>query len=153
MKKLNERLKIIRKHFGKTQKDFGAELGVSRDTYASYESGRVIPNNTFVQLLCSTFSVNEEWLRNGAGEMFMQTPQTILDDLVTAHNLNGREKAIISAFLDLSPEGRAAIIEYVEKVARGFADIPTVISREDMIARRIVAADKKIAEEIGVKKQ
>ena len=149
---MNERLKIIRKHVGKTQKDFGAELGVSRDTYASYESGRVVPNNTFIQLLCSTFKINEDWLRNGTGEMFIQSPQTILDDLAQVHNLNEREKAIISAFLGLSPNGRAAVIEYIEKAAINLSSLSALKTRDEIIAERIAAADKKIAEEINIQK-
>ena len=69
---MNLRIKSIRQHFKKTQKEFGESLGVSRDTFASYESGRVVPKNTFIQLLCSEYNVNEGWLRTGEGEMLVQ---------------------------------------------------------------------------------
>lgn len=149
---MNERLKIIRKHFGKIQKDFGAELGVSRDTYASYESGRVIPNNTFIQLLCSTFNVNEEWLRNGTGEMFIQTPKTILDDLKTQYNLDSMDIAIFEGYLSLAEHERETVKKYILGIAER-AKGAGAYTREDMIAERIAATDKKIAEEVSVKKQ
>lgn len=141
---MNERLKEIRKHIGKTQKDFGAMLGVSRDTYASYESGRVVPNDTFIQLLCSLFNVNENWLRTGDGEMLEQSSQTILDELVKTHNLNEKETAIIEAFLDLSSEGRAAVINYIENVSNKMSSVQT--SRNELISGNIAATEKKIQE-------
>ena len=142
---MNERLKYIRKCLNKTQKEFGGALGVSRDTYASYETGRVIPSDTFIQLLCSVFNVSEEWLRNGKGDIFIKTKRNILDELVTAHGLNEREKAIVAAFLDLTPEGRAGVIEYIEKASNNLAGTP---SREDIIAGDIAATEKKIAEKV-----
>ena len=148
---MNERLKIIRKHFGKTQKDFGTELGVSRDTYASYESGRVIPNNTFVQLLCSTFNVNEAWLRDGTGEMFVQTPKTLIDDLKTQYNLDNMDVAILEGYLSLNGNERNAVKKYIMNIANAAAD-ERASAREDKIAERIAAADKKIAEEINIQK-
>lgn len=137
---MNERLKQVRKTMNKTQKDFGGMLGVSRDTYASYETGRVIPNDTFIQLLCSIFNVNEEWLRNGNGEMFTQTSENILDELAIKHGLTDKEKAILSAFLDLSPDGRAAIIDYVEKMST----VTSALTRNKIIADDIKTTQKKI---------
>ena len=148
---MNERLKIIRKHFGKTQKDFGTELGVSRDTYASYESGRVIPNNTFVQLLCSTFNVNEAWLRDGTGEMFVQTPKTLIDDLKTQYSLDNMDVAILEGYLSLNENERNAVKKYIMNIANAAAD-GRAATRESKIAERIAAADKKIAEEVNVQK-
>lgn len=139
---MNERLKSIRKSLSMTQKDFGAELGVSRDTYASYESGRVIPNNTFIQLMCSKFNVNEEWLRTGDGEMFIKTKRTTLDELTASYNLNTKEKAIIQTYLNLSPQGRAGVLEYVDKLVKSIA--VSVPSRDDQIAQRIADTNKMI---------
>ena len=139
---MNERLKSIRKSLSMTQKDFGAELGVSRDTYASYESGRVIPNNTFIQLMCSKFNVNEEWLRTGDVEMFIKTKRTTLDELTASYNLNDKEKAIIQAFLDLSPQGRAGVLEYVDKIVESIAG--SAPSRDEQIAQRIADTNKMI---------
>lgn len=121
---LNERLKEIRNYTGLSQAKFGSVLGVSRDSINNYELGRVVPSELFINHLCDTYNINEEWLRNGTGEMLTQTPKNILDELVAAHGLTEKETAIVSAFLDLSPAGRSAIIEYVEKAARGLSSDP-----------------------------
>lgn len=142
---MNERLKQVRKHFAKTQKDFGKSLGVSRDTYASYETGRVVPNDTFIQLLCSLYNVNKEWLRTGKGQMLVQSSETILDELARAHNLSKIETAIIGGFLDLSPEGRATVAEYIQNIINR-TDAPTAPTREEMIKGDIAATEKKLQE-------
>lgn len=70
-KKLNERLKKIRKELDLTQQEFADKIGVKRNTIATYESGRNEPIDAVVSLICREFNVNEEWLRTGKGEMFV----------------------------------------------------------------------------------
>ena len=65
------RLQILRKKLKLSQKDFGEKLGVSRDVVSNAELGRVDMKPIFVSHLCTTFNVNEAWLRTGEGEMFL----------------------------------------------------------------------------------
>lgn len=65
------RLQILRKKLKLSQKEFGEKLGVSRDVVSNAELGRVDMKPIFVSHLCSTFNVNETWLRTGDGEMFL----------------------------------------------------------------------------------
>ena len=70
---MNERLKLIRKKLGMNQQDFAAKIGINRGTLANYEVGRNEPIDAVIKLICDTFHVNEEWLRNGEGdEMFVE---------------------------------------------------------------------------------
>lgn len=64
---MNERLKLLRKNHNFTQAEMGAELGVSRDAIATYESGRVIPDKSIRLLICEKFNVNPVWLETGEG--------------------------------------------------------------------------------------
>lgn len=146
---MNERLKQVRKAMNKTQKEFGSMLGVNRGTYASYETGRVIPNDTFIQLLCSLFNVNEEWLRNGTAEMFIETKQTMLDELTATHGLTEKETAIISTFLDLSPEGREVIIDFATDIVRKCGTLPEKENTVDVM--ETINRTNKIAEELAKK--
>ena len=68
---MNARLQTLRKMLKLSQKDFGEKLGVSRDVINNAELGRVDMKPIFVSHLCSTFNVNESWLRTGEGEMFL----------------------------------------------------------------------------------
>ena len=68
---MNERIKEIRTTLGLTQQEFAEKIKVKRNTVATYEMGRSIPSDSAIALICSVFNVNEDWLRNGTGEMFL----------------------------------------------------------------------------------
>lgn len=62
-----ERLKKLRKRLDLTQQEFADRIGIKRNTFATYESGRNDPIDAVLSLICREFNVNEEWLRTGAG--------------------------------------------------------------------------------------
>lgn len=68
---MKERIKALRKALKITQQDFGDKLGIAQNTVAQYEMGRITPSNPAITMICSTFDVNEEWLRTGVGDMFI----------------------------------------------------------------------------------
>ena len=68
---MNERIKKLRKTLDLTQQEFADKIGVKQNTVAQYEMGRNIPIDSVIFLICREFNVNEEWLRNGTGEMFL----------------------------------------------------------------------------------
>jgi len=55
-----------------TQAKFAARIGLTQNVVANYEIGRRNPSNSVVALICREFSVNETWLRDGSGEMFVE---------------------------------------------------------------------------------
>ena len=69
---MNERIKKLRKTLDLTQQEFADRIGLKRNTIASYET-RIDrePTGSAISLICREFNVNEEWLRNGTGEMFL----------------------------------------------------------------------------------
>lgn len=69
---MKDRLKAIRMQNPnwKSQKAFAEFLGIPAANLASYETGRRTPTDAVIQLICQKCNVNEEWLRNGTGEMF-----------------------------------------------------------------------------------
>ena len=73
--KLNKRLKELRKTLDLTQQEFADRIGSKRNTIAKYETDTNIPSAAVVSLICREFNVNEEWLRNGQGEMFIEMGQ------------------------------------------------------------------------------
>lgn len=60
--KFNERLKVIRRECGKTQKEVYTALGMSANGYASYEQGRTEPNIDTLIKLCEIFEVSADYL-------------------------------------------------------------------------------------------
>ena len=69
---MNERIKRIRNSLNISQTDFAQKLSISRSAVCKMESGENYPSEQTIKLMCSEFSVNEEWLRTGKGEMFIE---------------------------------------------------------------------------------
>ena len=70
---MNNRIREVREHFKLTQTEFGERLGVSRDVIGNIEYNRLKnpkQKEPIIKLICSTFGVNDLWLRSGEGDMF-----------------------------------------------------------------------------------
>ena len=81
---MNTRIKQLRKTLGLNQKEFGAAIGVSQGTVASYESGRRVPQAAVLLAICRTFNASEAWLTSGDGAMFaMQDGDTAIGEMIS----------------------------------------------------------------------
>lgn len=113
---LNERIKKLRRSLDLTQQGFAEKIGTARNNIAGYETGKRSPSEAVISLICKTFNVNEEWLRTGAGEMFVPREEDALSELVRQRGLSFSDRVLVEKFLDLKPESRQAVIDYMEKV-------------------------------------
>ena len=71
---MNERIKELRKILGLTSEKFGARLGVGKTAISGIETGRRNVTDQMFLSICREFNVNEEWLRTGSGDMFVELP-------------------------------------------------------------------------------
>lgn len=69
---MNERLKIIRQELGLSQESFGKSINLSRSHIASLENGLRELTDRTISDICRVYDVNENWLRTGKDEMFLQ---------------------------------------------------------------------------------
>jgi len=113
---MNYRIRQIRDSLDFSRAEFGKRIGVSGVVVNNLERGRVDAKDHIVKLICSEFGVNEEWLRTGAGEMFRQDSESLLDRLAAEYKMSTRERAVITAFLKLDEDGRSAILQYVDNL-------------------------------------
>lgn len=115
---MKDRIKAIRLAIRKkpkvSQSEFADFLGTTRPAIASYEIGKVIPSDTFIQLLCSKFNINEQWLRTGEGEMYQETEMTLFSAFARQYNLSEKEQHAARYLLSLSSEERQLILRHVE---------------------------------------
>lgn len=111
---INLRVKQVRKHFKLSQTAFGEKMSVSRDVINDVENQRVVAKELFLQHLCTVFQVNERWLHDGEGEMFIETDRTIISNLVKEYNLDSLDEKIIASYLQLSPLQRKIMKNYLK---------------------------------------
>lgn len=67
---MNERVKELRSALGLSAEKFGSKIGVTRSAISKMELGVCNISEQSIISICREFNVNEEWLRNGTGEMF-----------------------------------------------------------------------------------
>lgn len=69
---LHERVKYLRKSLDKSQAEFAAELGTSRDAINNIECNRLKrpeQKEPLLKLMCQKYGIREQWLIDGEGEM------------------------------------------------------------------------------------
>ena len=81
---VNQRIQQVRKALGLNQKEFAERIKVSRSYTGVLEATDREINDRIIELICVSFSVNEKWLREGAGKMFKEKPNPRLDRVVRA---------------------------------------------------------------------
>ena len=82
---IGERIRLLRKNELKmTQDDFASKIDISRSNIGNIEIGRIAVTERIIASICREFSVNEEWLRTGNGEMFVPlTRNQLITDFAT----------------------------------------------------------------------
>ncbi len=69
---MKDRIKQIREHFGLSQARFAQKIHKAPRFIAMVETGRSNVSEETIAAICSAFSINEAWLRNGEGQMTSQ---------------------------------------------------------------------------------
>lgn len=69
-----ERVRAIRRSRKMTQKEFSASLGIVQGFLCSIERDRKLPSATLLIALQHLYGINPDWLKDGSGEMLLQSP-------------------------------------------------------------------------------
>ncbi len=119
---MNKRLKEVRKALGLTQQEFADTIGSKRNTIAKYETETNVPSTAVISLICSKFNVNEEWLRTGKGEMFLDLSRSeeiaaFMGDVLTDDDGSTFKKQLISVLSKLNENEWKVLESIAEKMA------------------------------------
>lgn len=74
---INNRFKQVRLLLNMSQDEFGKTLGLSKSGISNIESGERGLRDTYINILCSKFNINSQWLRTGSGEMYLPAPENL----------------------------------------------------------------------------
>lgn len=86
-----ERVKELRKSLNYTLDKFGGKLGVQKSAISKIEKGENNLTDQMFLSICREFSVSEEWLRTGEGEMFVSLNRTQQIAQLTADLFKGEK--------------------------------------------------------------
>ena len=68
---MKDRIRTIRKELGLSQEEFAQKISLTKNYISLVENGNRFLADRTITDLCRIFSVNEIWLRNGEGNMFL----------------------------------------------------------------------------------
>jgi transcriptional regulator with XRE-family HTH domain len=114
---LNTRVKNIRKLLNLSQQEFGSKLGVTGAGISRIESGKRNLTEQMIILICKEFNINENWLRNGEGEIFKQFSNAGIGELLQQFQLDDLDIRIINEYIMLDDKKRKVIKEYIMRIA------------------------------------
>ncbi len=119
---MNKRIKDLRNTLNLTQQEFADKIKIKRNTVATYEMGRSIPSDSAIALICEKFDVNEEWLRNGTGEMFVQkTKDEQISEMLGEIQKSGEDTfkhRLVSALANLDEDGWNSLEKLIDSIAK-----------------------------------
>jgi len=98
------RIRLIRKTLGLNQIEFAQRIGLTQTSLSMIELGNTVLTEKNIKLICSTFAVDENWLRTGTGEMF---------GIVSPY-----EKELLSIFNKLTQDTQEFILEMAQNLLK-----------------------------------
>jgi len=119
---MKDRIKKIRKELDLTQQKFAEKIGVQRNTVAMYEMGKTTPSEAIILSICREFNVNEHWLRDGTGDIFIKQTRNEQMARLTKQLLNEEEDSfknrLISVLASLTEEQWIMLADIAEKLSK-----------------------------------
>lgn len=116
---IGQRLAAFRKSLDLTQAEFSSRLGIKLSTYGKYESEANTPTDAVIKLICKTFNLSEDWVRTGAGEMYLSRTR---EEEIAFHcasllrSDDAEGKALLTFVLEMSPEERRLVIDFARRL-------------------------------------
>ena len=118
---MNERIKQVRLSAKLSQTEFAEKILVSRSAVCKMESGENSPSEQTVKLICQEFNVNQDWLRTGNGEMFVELSKdeqisAMLGEIQRLGDENFKYR-LVSALCKLSERDWTALENLVDMIS------------------------------------
>lgn len=113
-----ERIKYLREEILKIiQSEMSVKLSLQRGSLSDIERKKTkTVTDRVINDICREYNVNENWLRFGKGEIFIQPDTFSLDEYAKKNSLTDLELDIIRACMDLDKNTRQDIIKHFKIV-------------------------------------
>ena len=151
---MKNRLKELRTVLGLNQEEFASALKIGRSTIANYEAGTRAPVASVISLISQKWNVNEEWLRTGEGQMFVDVSradelQRLIEE--TMSDESGEiKRRIATAVLRLTPDQLRACTDWIKEtfgLVEAPAADPAPVERELTIDEKVESYRRELEAE------
>lgn len=117
----NLRLKMLRERSGENQETVANSIGVSRSSYAGYETSNIIPSYTTIKKLADRFHVSVDYLMGQSNfenyKIDTENVPNIINQLkLILDELSNESVRVMADGYELSIEDKKLVIPYVDGV-------------------------------------
>lgn len=117
--KAYERVAYLRKEIlHMTQQDFSDSIDISRSNLGSIETGKVKLVDRTMKAICKAHHVNILWLKDGIGDILLETPDVVFDDIAIEFNLSEDDVELVREICELDTEIRNELKKYIRAIIK-----------------------------------
>lgn len=125
-----QRVRELRKRLDLTLEKFSKPLGVGKTAISNIENESRSLTDQMILSICREYNVNEEWIQNGSGEMFVElSPDeeiaSYVSDLLEDDGNNplyGLIIQIMRTYSGLSPKSQEVIRDFARQLAENIKE-------------------------------
>lgn len=130
---VGERIGLFISEQGLKKVEFAAAVNIDQSYVTKIIKGTSAPSERLLADISKKFGIRFEWLKTGAGEMFIQRNLSLVEQLATEFNLTEQERELITNFLSLPPDVRDMVAQAVSRAAKLYPRKPdTELNRAEM---------------------
>ncbi len=118
-----ERIKLVRKQLGLTLEKFGKQLGVGKTAISKLENNERSLTDQMSKSISREYSVSEEWLRTGEGEMFLPISRSESIAKFAEELMKDEEESFRRQLVELLSQLDESEWKVLEKMAKKLAGI------------------------------
>lgn len=118
---IGERVRELRIEKGMAMDAFGESIGIRKSSLSNIENGKNGISDRTILSICREYGVSEEWLRDGAGEMFVPITRNekiarFAGELMKDETPDFRRQ-LVEILADLNDEQWDALADFAERLA------------------------------------
>ncbi len=122
---INERILQCVHSSSLTKTEFAKRLNITQAYVSALCSGKKTPSDRTIADICRVFNIDEKWLRNGEGEMFVKTPDAIVERLTQEIKLDNFLQSIAREYLNLPEAQREIVRNFIYSISSDGVEIST----------------------------
>jgi transcriptional regulator with XRE-family HTH domain len=122
---VNERVKKLRLFLEMNQSDFGKKIGVAQTYLSQIEKGdRPVTDKIFKIICLESWNgkfVNEDWLTDGIGEMFVKSKDEQISEMLGEIQRNGKDsfkRRLVAALAKLNESDWEVLEKLVDSIGK-----------------------------------
>lgn len=117
-----ERIKELRKALDLTLEKFGERLGVGKTAISKLEKGERNLTDQMCKSICREFNVNEEWLRDGTGDMEAIKPDDFTSAVVQIDKGDPKARQVILNYWNMSQQDKDLFWKFLDRLTNNKQD-------------------------------